>query len=332
MIGLRIPQGLFAPETRDRPREEFMKSNSLSRRSMMQMSAGLGVSAIAMSPMVRAASLAITSSPGSAPPDHTVPALRFPESGTIPVAFLLSTNAVVIDFAGPWEVFREVRNRKTGQAAFRPYVVAETTAPLRVSGGMTIVPNYALDDAPAPQVVVIPAQDGESPAMLSWIREVSMHAGVTMSVCTGAFLLAKTGLLDGRRATTHHSAYSDLEVQYPNIHVERGLRYVEDGNLASSGGLSSGIDLALHVVARYFDDDVAQETAFNMEYQGMGWKDPGLNAVYKQATLSTPSHPLCQVCRMEPDTTLSSVYKGKTYYFCETEHKRLFDLTPEKFI
>ena len=310
-----------------------MKSNSLSRRSLMQMSARLSAaSALAMSPIVRAAALAITSVPESAPPDHTVPALHVPESGAIPVAFLLSTNAVVIDFAGPWEVFREVQNRKTGQAAFKPYIVTETTAPVRVSGGMMIVPNFALDNAPAPQVLVIPAQDGESPATLSWIREVTKHTDVTMSVCTGALLLAKTGLLDGRRATTHHSAYADLEVDYPKIHVDRGLRYVEDGNLASSGGLSSGIDLALHVVARYFGDDVARQTAFDMEYQGLGWKDPGLNAVYKQAFVSTPGHPLCQVCGMEPDMKISTVYKGKTYYFCVAEHKRIFELAPEKFI
>ena len=141
-----------------------MKSNSLSRRSLMQMSARLGAaSALAMSPIARAASLAITSVPESAPLDHTVPALHVPESGAIPVAFLLSTNAVVIDFAGPWEVFGEVLNRKTGQAAFKTYTVAETTAPLQVSGGMTIVPNFTFDNAPAPKVLVIPAQDGESP-------------------------------------------------------------------------------------------------------------------------------------------------------------------------
>jgi hypothetical protein len=142
-----------------------------------------------------------------------------------------------------------------------------------------------------------------------------------MSVCTGAFVLASTGLLSGKAATTHHGAYVDLAMQYPDIHVERGARFVEAGNLASAGGLTSGIDLALRVVERYFGRDVASQTASLLEYQGKGWLNPSSNAEYAGPIKQPANHP---VCGMEIDRSLSSTYKGKTYYFCVKEHKTNF--------
>jgi transcriptional regulator GlxA family with amidase domain len=117
---------------------------------------------------------------------------------------------------------------------------------------MKIVPDCTFETAPAPKLVVIPAQNGASPATFEWIRKSAKSADVTMSVCTGAFVLAKTGLLSGKAATTIHHAYSDLTMQFPDIQVKRGARFVDEGNIASPGGLSSGIDLALHVVERYY--------------------------------------------------------------------------------
>jgi YHS domain-containing protein/putative intracellular protease/amidase len=258
--------------------------------------------------------------------------LHAPAKGKIPVAVLISEGAVVIDFAGPWEVFQQEMDSQTMQSRFQTYTVAESAAPVRVDGGMQIVPNYTLADAPAPKVLVLPAQMGNSAAMLSWIREATRHTDVTMSVCTGAFLLAETGLLNGRAATTHHAGYRQLEVQYPQVRVKRGLRFVEDGNIASSGGLSCGIDLSLHVVARYFGNDAAERAAYNLEYQGQGWKDATLNAVYGQAARSTPEHPLCPVCDMDVDRRLKSQYKGTTYYFCGEDHKNMFDSAPDRYI
>ena len=154
-----------------------------------------------------------------------------------------------------------------------------------------------------------------------------------MSVCTGAFLLARTGLLSGKAATTHHDGYRGLAIQFPDIHVKRGARFVEEGNLATAGGLSSGVDLALRVVERYWGREVARNTAYQMEYQGKGWIDPESNHVYAQELTSTEKHPLCPVCEMDVNPTLApkSVYKGRTYYFCSAEHKELFDVTPDRF-
>jgi putative intracellular protease/amidase/YHS domain-containing protein len=260
--------------------------------------------------------------------------LRPPAAGSIPVAFLISEGAVVIDFCGPWEVFQRTDVSGRMGNAFQLYTVGETTNPIQISGGMKIVPNYSLKTAPAPKVIVIPAQNGHSEATLEWIRQMTKKTDVTMSVCTGAFLLAETGLLSGKAATTHHGAYKSFAVQYPDIQVKRGARFVEVGNLATAGGLSSGIDLALRVVERYFGREAASKTAFGLEYQGQGWTNANSNEVYAKAPISTDQHPLCAVCDMEvdPQTALTSVYKGKTYRFCMKEHKTTFDAGPEKFL
>jgi YHS domain-containing protein len=155
-----------------------------------------------------------------------------------------------------------------------------------------------------------------------------------MSVCTGAFALASTGLLSGKPATTHHSSYATLATQFPDIQVKRGARFVEVGNLASAGGLSSGIDLALRVVERYYGREVARQTAFDMEYQGEGWTNSDSNAVYARAYSQSDEHPVCPVCGMavDPASAPTSVYKGKTYYFGSEQHKRQFDADPDKFL
>ncbi len=205
-----------------------------------------------------------------------------PAKGTIPVAFVVSDGAVVIDFAGPWEVFQDVFDNQ-GHGFFNLYTVAETTRPIAASG-LTIIPDFTFQTAPIPKVVVIPAQSGESPAMLDWIRTSAKTADVTMSVCTGAYVLARTGLLSGKAATTIHTAYSDFAKKFPDIKLMRGARFVEDGNLASSGGLSSGIDLAFRVIQRYYGRKRAEQTADMMEYQGRGWLDPNSNSAYAKPT------------------------------------------------
>jgi putative intracellular protease/amidase/YHS domain-containing protein len=257
-------------------------------------------------------------------------ALVLPASGQIPVAFAISDGAVVIDFCGPWEVFQDAAPMD-GKGGFQLYTVAEKKVPIEASGGMKILPNYTFENAPRPKVIVIPAQNGDTEAMYRWIRESTKTADVTMSVCTGAFVLAKTGLLSGKSATTHHYAYSDLAMKYPDIQVKRGYRFVEEGKIATAGGLTSGMDLALRVVERYYGHDHAMHTALNMEYQGQGWLDAtgSSNAIYAEADTTGL---VCQICGMPIDekAALTSVYKGHTYYFCNRGHKSTFDAAPEK--
>jgi len=263
--------------------------------------------------------------------------LQPPTKGSIPVAFVISDGAVIIDFAGPWEVFQDASmgvNPGSMANVFKLYTVAETTKPVKASAGMKIIPDYSIENAPAPKVIVIPAQHSASKAVLDWIRKSSQSADVTMSVCTGAFVLAETGLLSGKTATTHHSSYKVMAMEHPDIHVKRGARFVEDGNVATAGGLSSGIDLALRVVERYYGRGAAERTAYYMEYQGTGWMSPDSNEAYAKIPVSTDAHPLCPVCEMEVDSAGApkSVYKGKTYYFCMQDHKQAFDASPDKYL
>ncbi len=301
--------------------------NSVNRRDLLNSVAKFGLAA-ALALFV----IAQLSASGARAETATTNPLKPPAKGDIPVAFLISDGAVIIDFCGPWEVFRDVIV-SGGDHPFRLYTVSEKAAPIQAGGGMKIVPDYTLANAPAPKVIVIPAQSEPSAAMLEWIRKSSKTTDVTMSVCTGAFVLAKTGLLSGKSATTFHAAFNSFAMEFPDIKLKRGARFVEDGNLASAGGLSSGIDLALRVVERYYGRDVAQKTAYNIEYQGQGWMNADSNQVYAAAPVSTAEHPLCPVCGMDvdPKTDPKSVYKGKTYYFCSDDDKRTFDTDPQKF-
>ena len=258
--------------------------------------------------------------------------LKPPASGPIRVAFVISKGAVLIDFAGPWEVFENatIPGRDMMDSAFEVYTVAETLEPVTASGGMKIVPNYTFQSAPQPKVIVIPAQDDSTEAMLNWIRKATQSTDVTMSVCTGAYVLAATGLLKGKAATTHHTAYSDLEMKFPDIQVKRGARFIEEGNLATAGGLTSGMDLALRVIGRYFGAEAIEQTAFQLEYQGQGWMDAKSNSIFAVK----PAGDICAVCWMQVDRKIapSEVYKGQTYYFCMNHHKVVFDATPGKYI
>lgn len=259
--------------------------------------------------------------------------LNPPENGKIPVAFPISENAVVIDYSGPWEVFQDtvVPKGDSNVPGFELYTVSDNTQPIRVSGGMIVVPNYTFENAPAPKVIVIPAQKG-SDAMIDWIRKSSKSADLSMSVCTGAFLLAKTGLLAGKSATTHHASYGQFAMQNRDIHLKRGFRFVEAGdNLASAGGLTSGIDLALHVVERYYGQFIAERTAFYMEYQGTGWKDAASNAVY--AAKQQGNSLIDPVCGMaaSPNAALQTTYKGVSYHFCSPGCKSEFEQSPAEY-
>lgn len=208
---------------------------------------------------------------------HLIP----PKSGTIKVAFVLSEGATMIDFAGPWEVFENVMLDGKGDdmdasMPFELYTVAPSRAPIHTSGshhlGMTVTPDYSFADAPIPDIVVIGAQSG-GPGLSEWLQKVHTQDHIIMSVCTGAFKVAKAGLFDGLPATTHHAFFDQFSNEFPKVKLVQSVRYVQSSpTLFSAGGLTSGIDLALHVVDEYYGAAAAQKTADYMEYQGTGWK------------------------------------------------------------
>jgi transcriptional regulator GlxA family with amidase domain len=205
-----------------------------------------------------------------------------PGPNPIPVAFLMDDGATMIDFAGPWEVFQDAQGGE--YPGFQIYTVAahqnqlQTTGNMSGSGadmkmsGLKFTADYAFADAPQPRVIVIGAQSQQSnPAKMAWIRAAAERADVVMSVCTGAFVLASSGLLDGRKATTHHEFLDSFATKFPKVELERGRRFVDNGKFITAGGLTSGIDAALHVVTRYYGTEFAGRVAEYMEYQSRGW-------------------------------------------------------------
>jgi len=197
-------------------------------------------------------------------------------SGPVSVAFVLTEGANVMDFAGPWEVFQDAA--ADDHSGFDLYTVSDSKEGVLLTGGLRVLPEHTFADAPEPEIVVVGAQKG-SPAMLEWLRKTSARSTV-LSVCTGAFKLAKAGLLDGLPATTHHEYFEAMEKQFPKVKLKRGLRWVQSSDrIYTAGGLTSGIDLALHIVAKYYGDAAAQRTAYYMEHSGDGWKEPGSTPV-----------------------------------------------------
>ena len=189
--------------------------------------------------------------------------LRVPPDGAIRTAVAIGPGVNVIDMSGPWEVFQDAAVNRS--ATFELYTVAADSALVTASGGFEIKPSYTYDTAPQPHVVVIPAHSSTDETA-QWLRRVGANADLLMSVCTGAFVLAESGLLDGKTATTHHDFYDQFASTFPKVRLVRGLRFVEHDRIASAGGLTSGIDLALRVVERYLGRKAADTTAHYMEY------------------------------------------------------------------
>lgn len=196
------------------------------------------------------------------------------------VGILAFEDVEVLDFCGPFEVFAIAR--ATGDAAretplFAPLVIAERAETVRCRGGLLVQPHQTIDDHPPLDIVVVPGGYGTrrertNRALLDWIARQHETTELTTSVCTGAFLLAGAGLLDGRPATTHWGSIDWLREHYPAIDVRDDARVVEDGKIVTSAGVSAGIDMALRIVARLHGDEVAALTARQMEYDA--WPRP----------------------------------------------------------
>src|SRR5439155_12370905 len=178
------------------------------------------------------------------------------------VGILIFNGVEIIDYTGPWEVF--------GAADFDVYTVAETKDPVTTAMGMTVVPKYTFADAPQPDVLLVPGGDVHGPttsaAALKWVAERSARADQTLSVCNGAFILASAGLLDGLGATTTYHLLDKLKTDFPKLKVVRDQRFVDNGRIITAGGLSSGIDGALHVVSKARGNGIAQQVALGLEY------------------------------------------------------------------
>jgi transcriptional regulator GlxA family with amidase domain len=186
------------------------------------------------------------------------------------LAILIFEEVEVLDFCGPFEVF-SVASHFTDPPAFKVLTVAEDAGPVLTHGGLIVNPHHRLFDCPQPDLLLVPGGQGtrkemNNPVVIDWIRQSAEKAELIMSVCTGALLLAKAGLLDGRQATTHHGAIDLLRQMAPKTTVRTDERFVDNGSVICSAGIAAGIDMSLHVVARLLGSGQALKTARQMEY------------------------------------------------------------------
>jgi len=190
------------------------------------------------------------------------------KSGPRNLAILIFDDVQIIDYTGPYETFGHVYD--SNGPSFNIYTVSEKTAPITTAMGMSVNPRYSFENAPRPDVLVIPGGDVEgalaNPAVIKWVQEKAKDAEVVLSVCNGAFILARAGLLDGLEATTTSNLIPYLRKEAPKTRVVDDRRFVDNGKIITAAGLSSGIDGSLHVIERLFGRGTAQMAALGMEY------------------------------------------------------------------
>ncbi|BFH69393.1 AraC family transcriptional regulator [Paenibacillus dendritiformis] len=190
----------------------------------------------------------------------------------IHVGILLYNDVEVLDFAGPFEVFAVTEH--SANPAARPFLVqtvSEAGQLVTARNGLKVQPDYSYDNAPRFDILIVPGGPGSRTEMYNktttqWVKSRMDEVSIMASVCTGALILAEAGLLDGKTVTTHWNSYDRLEKDYPNLTVKRDVKYVDEGNIVTSGGISAGINMSFHLVSRLLGRDVAERTAKRMEY------------------------------------------------------------------
>lgn len=192
------------------------------------------------------------------------------------VAIYLYENAEVLDFCGPFEVFTtasrlHLRAHPGDPVPFKVKLLAAETSPVEARGGFRVSPDDLFSNCQEIAVLLIPGgvvtRELENKELLSWIERISNSAEIIASVCTGSFILAEAGLLSGRRATTHWEDLDEFGQMFPDVQVVSEARWVEEGRLITSAGISAGIDMSLQIVSRLEGAELARATARQMDYR-----------------------------------------------------------------
>lgn len=188
------------------------------------------------------------------------------------VGIVVFDEVEVLDFAGPFEVLA-ITEDAAKTKLFQVSLLGTKPGPVRARNGLTVVPDVLYDQAGPLEVLIVPGGFGAEKItildrrFLNWLASVRAEVPLIAAVCTGAFLLAEAGLLDGYRATTHHLDFDEFETRWPRVSLVRDKKWVDEGPVVSSGGISSGIDMTLHLVARLEGLETARRTAARMEYR-----------------------------------------------------------------
>lgn len=190
------------------------------------------------------------------------------------IGIYLYDNAEVLDFAGPFEVFttanRVHARQKPGASLFDVSLIAEREGLIHARADFKVQPHYTIQNHPRLDVLIIPGgvhtAELEKPAVIEWIRQTANSIQLTASVCTGAFLLAKAGILQDKSCTTHWEDIPDLRAMFPTLDIKEDVPWVDNGRVVTSAGISAGIEMALHLVAKLAGKELALRTARQMQY------------------------------------------------------------------
>ena len=186
------------------------------------------------------------------------------------VAVFIFDDVEVLDFAGPFEVFN-VTGEVIEPAPFNTYTVALTEKPIKARGKLSINPHYSINNCPDPDIILLPGGYADhlmyDERLLNWIKRHADNLEKLLSVCTGAFYIANTGLLNGLSATTHHGAFPEFRTTFPDVMLIEDKRYVENGKIITAGGISAGIDMSLYVVEQLLGKEKLALTLKEMEWQ-----------------------------------------------------------------
>lgn len=280
-----------------------------------------------------------------------------PTTENYKVAVFIYQGVELLDFAGPLEVF-------SNTSSFDVFTVAPKEETITaMNKNIKFIPNYSIDDCPQPDIIVFPGanMEGLMPVyndtiVMNWISKIHKNTKFTMSVCTGAAFLSKAGILDGHSVTTHWGAVLNLQKITPKAKVIFDKRYVEDGKLLTTAGVSAGLDGALHLVSKIRGKEEAIRVARAIEYDKwnpnaglvVGKDTPIQKAVIKKASLEKKvidkkienkstrllkEDSIGPICRMKvaKGTSITTIHKGKQYGFCSEGCKELFLNNPDKY-
>ncbi|NLI96967.1 MAG: DJ-1/PfpI family protein [Synergistaceae bacterium] len=186
------------------------------------------------------------------------------------VGLFLFDDVELLDFAGPYEVF-SVTSELSDYSLFRVFSVSEDGETIRTGNGLKVVPDFAFDNHPEIDILIIPGGVGtkkemDKSAIVEWVRWNQDRAKMTVSVCSGARILARMGLLDGLEITTHHEVFDEVRRIAPSVRLNPTARFIDNGRILTAGGISAGIDASLHIIRKLHGEEIADRTARYMEY------------------------------------------------------------------
>lgn len=186
------------------------------------------------------------------------------------IGIFLFNEVEVLDFAGPYEVFSLAE--KDGEKIFQVVTISERRGVINARNGLKVIADYSFEDDIDIDILLVPGGYGaeeieiKNKRVINWIKNTSTRVKIVASICTGAFLLAKSGVVSNHRVTTHWMDIERLEKEYPNLNLIRNVKYIDEGDVLTSGGISAGIELSLYIIGREYGEEISHDIAKRMEY------------------------------------------------------------------